>query len=72
MNNSKTPDHPWRTHSREFATYLDNIPRAERQQIKAAERQFLARREAAFSPQRRAVRDFCASMVGVREQVDTE
>jgi hypothetical protein len=51
---------------------LDNIPRAERQQIKAAERQFLARREAEFSPQRRAVRDFCASMVGVREQVDTE
>ena len=73
MNNSTSADHPWRSRSREFATYLDAVPPTERQKIRAAERRFLTLREAQFSPQIRAVRDFVESMVGVREEaVDTE
>lgn len=45
-----------------FMEYLERLPRAERQQIQAAERLFLAKREAPFSWERRALRDFDDSM----------
>jgi hypothetical protein len=63
-----TLSHPWRTRTSLFASYLDTLPRAERQKIEAAEHQFLAKRDAPFSLQRRAARDFGAVMVGVREE----
>ena len=54
-----------------FANYLANLSPEERSKVESAERQFLANREAPFSRQLRAVRDFNAVMVGVREEVDT-
>jgi hypothetical protein len=64
--------HPWRRRSGEFAAHLATLPPEEQRQIEAGERRYLAKREAPFSPQVRAVRDFAAVMVGVREEVDTE
>lgn len=51
-----------------FAAYLASLPPQERQRIESEERKFLDKREAPYSPQTRAVRDFCAGMVGVREE----
>lgn len=59
--------HPWRDRSREFIAHLDTLSPAERQQIQAAERQFLAKRDAPFSLEHRTARDFSISMIGVRE-----
>jgi hypothetical protein len=65
-------NHPQRVgRSGQFANYLANLPAEERKRIEAEERRFLAKRESPFSKQTRAVRDFCASMAGVREEVDT-
>jgi len=61
-----------RGRSGQFANYLASLPPEERRLIEARERQFLSKREAPFSRQLRAVRDFNAVMVGVREEVDTQ
>jgi hypothetical protein len=59
------PQHNGR--GRFFAAYLASLPPQERQRIELEERKFLSKREAPYSPHVRTVRDFCASMVGVRE-----
>ena len=65
--------HPQRIgRSGQFANYLASLPPEEWRLIEARERQFLSKREAPFSRQLRAVRDFNAVMVGVREEVDTQ
>jgi hypothetical protein len=66
-------NHPLRTgRSAQFASHLANLSPEERRRIETEERQFLAKREAPFSRHLRAVRDFSAGMVGVREEVDTQ
>jgi hypothetical protein len=71
-NNSMFSSHPWRTRTREFAVHLAQLPLGERKKVEAAERRFIAHREAPFSPHRRVVQDFCSSMVGAHEALDTE
>lgn len=66
-------NHPQRAgRSGRFASYLTELTPEERRRIEFAERQFLAKSAAPFSKHTRAVRDFCAGMVGVREEVDTQ
>jgi hypothetical protein len=72
MNNSMFPSHPWRSRSREFAAHLTQLAPDAQHQIKAAERRFLAQREDPTGFCHRIVHDFAESMVGVREEVDTE
>jgi hypothetical protein len=66
------PDYPWRSRTREFQNFLYAQPKDVQREIKAAERDFLARRAEFSSPRNRAVVDFTSCMVGVREEVDTE
>jgi hypothetical protein len=72
MNNSKSVDHPWRTRTREFAHYLQDIPPDEKRRIQAAERGFLSECGQPHSLHVRAMMDFAASMVGAQETVDEE
>lgn len=72
MNNSKTPHHPWRNISREFASHVAMLRPPERQLIKTEEQQFLTAREALFSPQVQAARDYAESMMGLREKIDDD
>jgi hypothetical protein len=66
----KPDEHPWRGRTREFATWLVEMPRPERAKIKHAERNYLSQRASISSPQRAALHEFQASMVGAVETVD--
>jgi hypothetical protein len=67
----RSPPHRYGRGGR-FANYLANLSPQERRRIEYAERLFLAKRNAPFSPQVRVARDFNAAMVGVREEFDTQ
>jgi hypothetical protein len=55
--------------TRQFADFLATLSPEELHRIENNERLYLAQREAPFSTQRRAVKDFCSVMVGAREEV---
>lgn len=58
--------HPWRRCD-QFVTYLAKLPPEERRRIEAAERQFVAEREAPSSTYRRTLKTFDTVMVGINE-----
>ena len=71
MNLHKTV-HPWRTRTREFAKHLTELPTAEAQRLKEAERQYIAQCETPNGRRHAAERDYVVSMVGTRDEVDEE
>jgi hypothetical protein len=57
MNEHK-PNHPWRSRSRQFENHMNCLPPAERQRIRAAERQYVAEGDAPWSVNLAVARDF--------------